>query len=162
MTPGGTLALLRSTCFPSLDVDVSSTVDEKKLRCRGFVLGAMTKPKKSKVVEIDDRLTNLFTTRKNEGVAANSEQSEPTEPAPMDVSWLKEFQTQTSMVNSNNLDEADYSENTMVSVDLSEVRPFWALEDRKSMISLWKQSKLWLAKDCQKQRKAALRKTSSK
>lgn len=116
--------------------------------------------KKARVVEIDDRLTNLFISRKIEGVKDSRDETEIPESSSTDPSWLKEFQTQTST--SSQIDFVPSEGSSLIQVNLSEVRPFWSLEDRKSMISLWKQSKVWLAKDCQKQRKAALRKTSSK
>jgi hypothetical protein len=119
-------------------------------------------PKKARVVEIDDRLTDLFYSRRNKPVEEGDE-SEHTSVQPFgDNSWLLEFQSQTSMAPQATPGHATQETNSIISLNLSEVRPFWALEDRKSMISLWRRSKAWLAKDCQKQRKAALRKTSTK
>lgn len=122
----------------------------------------MTKAKKPRPVEIDDRLTNLFTSRRNGGDHEGVEDAEVTESTSADMSWLNEFRAQTSSAVGSAIASVDPEESNVFRIDMSEVRPFWSLEERGSMISLWKKSKTWLAKDCQKQRKAALRKTSRK
>ena len=117
--------------------------------------------KKARVVEIDDRLTNLFYARRN-GEEVDEEIVDVSEQQTVDNSWLLEFQSQTSTRPQEAAVPATEPVSSIVSVNLAEVRPFWALDDRKNMTSLWRRSKIWLAKDCQKQRKAALRKTSTK
>jgi hypothetical protein len=122
----------------------------------------MPKAKKHRTVEIDERLTDLFISRKSGVEADSSETVEGPISVSADMSWLDNFKTQTSTPADSSLVREESDGSAILHLDLSKVRPFWALEDRKSMISLWKQSKLWLTKDCQKQRKAALRKTSTK
>jgi hypothetical protein len=119
------------------------------------------KKKDDRVVEIDDRLTDLFVARRSQ-VSGKADADQTDDVLPNDLSWLKEFQNQTSTTDSSNPIGDLAALKSTIKLDLSTVRPFWALEERAAMISLWKRSKLWLAKDCQKQKKAAIRKTSHK
>ena len=111
-------------------------------------------------VQIDDRLTELFTSRRNQTAENQEDVVESGEPsAPFDASWLSEFQSQAKPFQYQKEMDESAKQDTSIYVDNRDVRPFWAPEDMGSAVSLWKKSKSWLAQDCQKQRKAALRKT---
>jgi hypothetical protein len=111
-------------------------------------------------VQIDDRLTELFTSRRIQTAEVVDESAQSGDPsAPFDASWLSEFQSQAKPLRYQSEMDGSVEQDTSIYVDRRDVRPFWAPEDMGSAVSLWKKSKSWLAQDCQKQRKAALRKT---
>ena len=118
--------------------------------------------KKHEAVQIDTRLSDLFFARRR-GEVTDESPEEPVASADLStgVEWLTQFQS-ISDSNTKAVDSPNISVVSTFQVKRSNVRPFWAPEDIKLVRSSWKKSKSMLMKDCQKQRKAALRKTSSK
>ena len=116
-----------------------------------------------KSVAIDSRLTELFHNRRQ---GESSEEQQESHDAHhitttgSDMSWLSQFQaaSQPSTVPTSDETASTVLTSSFV-VNRTDTRPFWSNPDDKTFISLWKKSKVLLAKDCQKQRKAALRKT---
>jgi hypothetical protein len=114
-------------------------------------------------VEIDNRLTDLFQSRreatstKEVGVADSAEV--PTqEGGSGGDSWLTQFKQSLGITDAAANTQTKHSSSTYW-IEEYDVRPFWVSEDVKVISALWKRNKTALAKDCQKQRKAALRKT---
>lgn len=114
-----------------------------------------------KSVEIDNRLTDLFIARRNQSADAPYEEHLGAAIV-QDDSWLQQFKGQINAFEGRYGGEGDLGESSVVTLDTRLVKPFWEPENTKLMLSLWKKSKAWLSKDCQKQRKAALRKSSHK
>ena len=121
---------------------------------------------KSKV-EIDERLTNLFHSRRNKvenndvsSSSASEQDEEHSTPVPQELSWLSQFAAALPGSEVQPVEPVSMFEVTSTFVvRRSECRPFWSSGDLKSAASLWKKSKRLLTQDCQKQRKAALRKS---
>lgn len=119
---------------------------------------------KSKV-EIDERLTDLFFSRKQNGgkdVVLEEEEETVVNAGFSEIPWLQQFAVTapgSSTPNGLLTHETSFDITTSFVVRKSEVRPFWASDDLKSIAHVWKKSKRLLAQDCQKQRKAALRKS---
>ena len=117
--------------------------------------------KKHDAVQIDTRLSDLFFARRRGDVVEEPEAEQTiSNDNSQSLDWLTQFQP----AEAPDADMGDTSISVLSTfhVKRSSVRPFWAPEDSKAVRSTWKKSKSILAKDCQKQRKAALRKTSSK
>ena len=114
-----------------------------------------------KSVEIDNRLTDLFVSRRNQQVDTSEDQHIGAAII-QDDAWLQQFQAPGISIEHRDESEKDLGESAVVTVDARNIKPFWEPEDSKLMLSLWRKSKVWLSKDCQKQRKAALRKSSHK
>ena len=114
-------------------------------------------------VEIDSRLSDLFQSRKREaqeGTNVNVEEECKGSLDQQGLSWLSNFKT----VIPGDMKEHESSSARLdvistYRVPRGEVRPFWASDDKKSMVESWKKSRIVLARDCHKQRKAAVRKT---
>ena len=134
----------------------------------------ITKSKKQKreaiaSVEIDNRLTDLFNSRKAGATATEAEEpdfvaEEVRNEAPVTevLSWFSQFQTAVGAPVEKRLQGAPETSSSDIvayfTVDRSTVKPFWATENTKKTIATWMNAKSALAKDCQKQRKAAIRK----
>ena len=116
----------------------------------------------SSAVDIDNRLTDLFQSRRKK--AAESTDYQTREPEvqiqAQDLSWLSQFQVAVTPIPSRS-QESESSVNVISTyrVSRSDTRPFWAPSDVKATTQLWKRTRSLLTKDCQKQRKAAIRKT---
>lgn len=122
----------------------------------------MTTTAGSRGVQIDNRLSDLFQTRRRD--AENGiEQRDRDIPAasPDTSSWLDQFKAVTEQLEEDAKLEEVNSRSTF-KVRKEECRPFWAPEDFKKTEAMWKKSKPVLAKDCMKQRKASLRKTGKR
>ena len=116
-------------------------------------------------VEIDERLTNLFHARRNNVPVSSSSsgsevEDEVSSPVPQELSWLNQF---TAMIPGTLVQPDEpvsmFEVTSTFVVRRSEIRPFWSSGDLKATASIWKKSKKLLTQDCQKQRKAALRKS---
>ena len=115
-----------------------------------------------RAVKIDNRLSDLFQTRRQEAEAGTLV-PEVSESIAVDyaTSWLDQFKA-AAVEDSVEAQHESISVVTTFRVKKSECRPFWAPSDTKQTNAIWKKSKLVLAKDCLKQRKAALRKTAKR
>lgn len=122
----------------------------------------MTTTTGSRAVQIDNRLSDLFQTRRRDA-ENGTEQREPDFPvaSPETWSWLDQFKAVTEQQEEDAKLEEINARSTF-KVRKEECRPFWAPEDSKKTEAIWKMSKPVLAKDCMKQRKASLRKTGKR
>ena len=121
-------------------------------------------------VEIDNRLTDLFHKRTSAPESDEDMNEESfssnvhVNQAVADMSWFSQFQVVAGTNTTVAAPEPEYDDAasiaTSFTIDRSAVKPFWATEDTKKTISIWMGAKSALAKDCQKQRKAAIRKTA--
>ncbi len=121
------------------------------------------KRKTKQVVEIDNRLTDLFHARKAGADASGDSKPDVSEPTLIEktddnISWLNQFKVMLGPEETQTDSTTKKSASTYI-VSLKGIRPFWARENPKEMSASWKRSKKALMQDCQKQRKAALRKT---
>ena len=118
----------------------------------------MTGVEEPREVQIDNRLSDLFQSRRNRTEEEQDETAVSPEPDNQGFSWLEQFK----VANDQEVAQAEkdaISARATFKVKKSECNPFWAPADSKRTNSIWKKSKPILAKDCMKQRKAALRKT---
>ena len=116
-----------------------------------------------KSVDVDSRLADIFSSHR-ESRAEETVDSEVGVTHPIsdssDFNWLNQFIVE---VPSDSINDTKESTNTpCFDVMRKEVRPFWNSPDDKLYISTWKKSRASLAKDCQKQRKVAIRKSIRK
>ena len=113
-----------------------------------------------KSVDVDCRLADIFSSRRSSTQesrdGSESEVFAPTS-ASSDLNWLNQFIASTPPESTT--EKEDHSNPAFIEVIKSEVRSFWSSPDDKMFISMWKKSRAALAKDCQKQRKAAIRKS---
>jgi hypothetical protein len=120
----------------------------------------MSQQVKHPAVQIDNRLSELFVSRRSNAAASESQDMEVEDPSSSyETSWLQHFEISA--------DKEDFSQHDvnngasgLVTIVKSQLRPFWRPKDAKLIKGLWMKSKSALSKDSQKQRKAALRKTS--
>ena len=114
-----------------------------------------------KSVEVDVRLADIFSSHRkygSESIAVQERDVDIPTSGSSDFDWLNQFISDIPAV-SNDTDVA-HTGNRNSEILKSEVRAFWKSPGDKLYISLWKKSRGVLAKDCQKQRKAAMRKAS--
>lgn len=121
-----------------------------------------SKRKTKQVVEIDNRLTDLFHARRAgkdtaTDAATTSTAVQETTATDNNLSWLNQFKS--VLATEGSPADSSSKKSSVYKLSLKGMRPFWALDNPKEMTALWKRSKSALMKDCQKQRKAALRKT---
>lgn len=114
---------------------------------------------KHPAVQIDNRLSELFLSRKRGQESESAQVNDPVDSSDAaENAWLLNFGTSSDAVNYD-LDESESMTTFKFQVNKSEVRPFWRPKNSKAMKQIWLKAKASLSKDCQKQRKAALRKT---
>ena len=112
-----------------------------------------------KSVDVDVRLADIFNSHRNsqeESVAVEGTEAPNATTGSSDFDWLNQFISDAPTDSNSYISESNT--NAVFEVQKNEVRAFHNSSGDSLYISLWKKSRGALAKDCQKQRKAALRK----
>ena len=119
----------------------------------------MSEQVKHSAVQIDTRLSELFVSRRKaqDGSVSVCEENSDAVPS-SENSWLLNFAAPPDPEEDQPSESVLGLTSTFV-VNKADVRPFWRPKNVKAMTQIWLKSKAALSKDCQKQRKAALRKT---
>lgn len=114
-------------------------------------------------VELDERLTDLFHSRRKraESPVKHAIITDALTNVPQDMAWLNQFTAALpgAIPDEPEIGKSYFEVESKFRVPRRDVRPFCIGADIKPVISLWKKSRKLLARDCQKQRKAALRKS---